>query len=211
MQQQQQQLHAAAKKASSDPAVEKAICDAFDDFDADRSGNIAAFEIKSMLAKMGQTNISDAHVAEMLVAMGAVVTLEQFEWMYYARQGSCAPGSRDAAALLQAFNEFDIDGTCTLTAAEVKSMVSKMGQALSDAQMAYMLVSMGAQVTFGSFAEVDTKQQQEQRHRPQHQHQQHVATKLDRDPAIERSLRQAFDEFDVDRSGITSASEFKRI
>eukprot|EP00955_Chlamydomonas_euryale_P017144 183019-Chlamydomonas_euryale.AAC.1 len=76
---QQQQLQAAATKRRRDSAVEKALRNAFNKFDKDRSGTISASDVKPMLAKMGQANISDAQVAEMLVAMGTAVTLEQFK------------------------------------------------------------------------------------------------------------------------------------
>eukprot|EP00955_Chlamydomonas_euryale_P095489 364939-Chlamydomonas_euryale.AAC.12 len=210
-QQQQKKMQAAATKPGRQPAIDKALCDAFNEFDADHSGTISASDVKSMLAKMGQTNISDAQVAEMLVAMGAVVTLEQFKQVCYAQQGAPAQGSIEEAALLQAFKDCDTDGSGTITADEMRDVLQKLGQAASDAQVAEMLVAMGAQVSCGAFADVYTKQLgQEQRQQMQGQQQmQQAATNVNSDPAVEKTLRNAFNEFDKDRSGTISASEVK--
>eukprot|EP00955_Chlamydomonas_euryale_P057768 356890-Chlamydomonas_euryale.AAC.4 len=119
------------------PMLENAMRDALNESNANRFSTISASEVKSILAKMGQTKVSNAQVAEMLVPMGAVVTLEQIKQVYYAQRGNRAPipGPKEEAALLQAFKDFDTDGSGTITAAEMHAMLQKLGQAASKVQV----------------------------------------------------------------------------
>lgn len=85
LQQARPPYHAAAqpqRKAALDPTTEAALRKAFSEFDADRSGTITAKELKALVLRMGQTP-SDQQVAEMLVAMGAIISLEQFTKVTY--------------------------------------------------------------------------------------------------------------------------------
>ncbi|KAG1660536.1 hypothetical protein FOA52_003887 [Chlamydomonas sp. UWO 241] len=207
----QQQAAAAGKPPAIDPAQLASLKQAFAEFDTDQSGSISASEVRAMVAKMGQGAPSDEQLAEMLVAMGAQVSLRQFAQVYYAQNG-LAPGSQDAA-LHQAFAEFDKDGSGTISSTEIKAMLASMGQsAVSDGQVAGMLVAMGAEVTFDAFVDVYARQQQQQAGAAGKSWQQPSAVQRPAiDPAQLASLRQAFDSFDADRSGSIASSEVRAI
>eukprot|EP00955_Chlamydomonas_euryale_P012814 138207-Chlamydomonas_euryale.AAC.1 len=190
------------RRPQMDPALQRVMQEAFHEFDADHSGTISASEVESVLAKMGHTNLSDTQIAEMLVAMGAVVTLEQFKKVYYAQPRKAAParGSTEEAALLQAFKDCDTDGSGAITADEMYNMIQRLGHAATKAQVAEMLAPMGALVSCRAFANVCTKQQQQLQ-----------AIKSGRDPAIDKALRNVFDEFDNDYSGMISAVDVEPV
>ncbi|KAG1666148.1 hypothetical protein FOA52_011559 [Chlamydomonas sp. UWO 241] len=146
-----------------EPALYKALCDAFSEFDTDSSGSISASEVKSMMQRLGQSR-TDADVAAMMQAIGVrpgeQISLQQFAAAYGKQQQG-----RDAGldkALRDAFSEFDTDRSGSISAAEVKALMARLGVSASDADVAAMMRAIGArpgeQISFKQFSSAYAQQ-----------------------------------------------------
>lgn len=123
--------------------IDTAVSDAFEMFDINRSGYISRQEMKKVMAQLGEaiTNKTvDLMVRDADIDEDGKINIEEFQQKEYPSLSIMVRNvaqemmkkMREENAALESFKVFDLDGDGFVTAQEIKTVLSKLGNVVTD-------------------------------------------------------------------------------
>eukprot|EP01105_Mastigella_eilhardi_P001537 TRINITY_DN11839_c0_g1_i3.p3 TRINITY_DN11839_c0_g1~~TRINITY_DN11839_c0_g1_i3.p3 ORF type:complete len:164 (+),score=74.54 TRINITY_DN11839_c0_g1_i3:52-492(+) len=141
--------------AEKKPTIEE-YKTAFAMFDKNGDGHITAKELGDMLSSIGGARPTDTELQDMIREVdtdgSGTVELNEFVAMMERKI------AEDKDEAKEAFKMFDLDGNGLITAVELKQVMAKLGEALSDAEITAMIKEADAdgdgQINFNEFKKI---------------------------------------------------------